>query len=118
MTTHTTSPITNSSESTSGTTYVQHQVTVKGYPSPQSGGKKRQCRKCKKSHKMCHCGSKSMRKRRRSRSSKKGGFLQQALVPFGLFSLQKRTQKRRSAKAHGKSHKKYRSSRRSRSSRR
>ena len=104
------SPDSHTAESTSATTYGENQVALKGLPQPQSGGKKRQCRKCKKSHKMCHCGSKSMRKRRRSRSSKKGGFLQQALVPFGLFALQRRTNKKRSSKAHGKSHKKHRTS--------
>lgn len=113
MTTHSQqSSDAHTTESTSGTTYVQNQVALKDLPQPQAGGKKRNCRKCKKSHKKCHCGSKTMRKRRhsRSRSSKKGGFLQKALVPFGLFALQRRTHKRRSNKAHGKSHKKHRTS--------
>lgn len=117
MTTHSQqSPDAHTTESTSGTTYVQNQVKLHNLPEPQpqAGGKKRNCRKCKKSHKKCHCGSKTMRKRRhsrsRSRSSKKGGFLQKALVPFGLFALQRRTHKRRSNKARGKSHKKHRTS--------
>ena len=115
MTTHSQqSPDADTTESTSGTTYVENQVALNKLPTPQVGGKKRNCRKCKKSHKKCHCGSKTMRKRRhsrsRSRSSKKGGFLQKALVPFGLFALQRRTHKRRSNKAHGKSHKKHRTS--------
>jgi hypothetical protein len=112
------SPDSHTAESTSATTYGENQVALKGLPQPQAGGKKHHCHKCKKSHKKGHCGSKTMRKRRhsrshsrsRSRSSKKGGFLQQALVPFGLFALQRRTNKKRSSKAHGKSHKKHRTS--------
>jgi hypothetical protein len=99
------SPATHSSESTSGTTYVQQQVAEKGLPQPQAGGKKSY-----KKHR--RGGSKSMRKGKRS--SKKGGFLQKALVPFGLFALQKRTQKRRSGKAHKKYHKKTKGSKKSR----
>lgn len=121
MTTHSQqSPDAHTTESTSGTTYGENQVALNRLPTPtrqpQAGGKKHKCHKCKKSHKKCHCGSKTMRKRRhsrshsRSRSSKKGGFLQQALVPFGLFALQRRTHKRRSNKARGKSHKKHRTS--------
>jgi hypothetical protein len=49
---------------------------------------------------------------------RKGGFLGQAVVPFGLFALQKRTQHRRGSKSAKKSRYARRSKRNRRSGRR
>jgi hypothetical protein len=49
---------------------------------------------------------------------RKGGFLGQAVVPFGLFALQKRTQNRRGSKSAKKSRYARRSKRNRRSKRR
>lgn len=102
---------------TDGAQYVGCQVAEKGWPMPQSGGKRsksKKCSTCGKARGSKHsCMSKMTRNRRRSR---KGGFIQQAMVPFGLFALQKHTQRKRSNKAHGKS-KKSKQSRKSKKSR-
>jgi hypothetical protein len=106
---------------TDGAQYVGCQVAEKGWPMPQSGGKRskyKHCSKCGKVRSSKHsCMTKMTRNRSRTR---KGGFIQQAMVPFGLFALQKRTEKRtqrkRSNKARGKS-KKSKKSKRSKTSR-
>ena len=102
---------------TDGAQYGVCQTEARGWPGPQLGGRKRskkgktmrkrsrcpkKCSKrCSKKCK-CHChrGGKSASRRR------KGGFLTQAAVPFGLFAAQKRTQ-RKHAHAHGRKHKSY-----------
>lgn len=85
---------------TDGSQYVGCQVAARGWPTPQymSGGKRK--RKV----------SRRRRKSRGKRAKKAGSLVGNAIVPFGLFALQKRTQ-RRHGHAHGKPHKK-RSSRR------
>lgn len=104
---------------TDGAQYGVCQTEARGWPMPQymSGGRKRSkksktmrkrsrcCKKCsKKCSKKCRCkchrGGMSASRRR------KGGFLTQAIVPFGLFAAQKRTQ-RKHAHAHGRKHKSY-----------
>lgn len=94
---------TNGCSYTDGPQYVGCQVAEKGWPMPsQSGGKRSKsklCKSCGKRHQY-GCAKKSMRKGSRNR---KGGFLGQAIVPFGLFALQKRTQRRRDQKFYGKS---------------
>jgi len=113
---------------TDGPQYVGCQVAERGWPMPQGGGgkrsKSRTCTRCgyancgcKNCRCMCcrkrrqkGCGNKSMRK--------KGGFLGQAIVPFGLFALQKRTQNRRGSKFSKKSRNARRSRRNRRSGRR
>lgn len=113
--------------------YGVQQVVSKDWPMPsQSGGKRKHsaygicpmCGKRHSSHTACHnggrrrrtsgtchkCGRRHQKGCSSSRRNKKGGFVQQAMVPFGLFALQKRTQGR-----HGRGNK---SSRKSRSSRR
>ena len=114
---------------TDGAQYVGCQVAAKGWPSPSGmlGGKKSSaCRICK--HRICKCQSSKRRdvkrggcgcvltggksNKRHSSRGKKGGFMglvNEAIVPFGLFALQKRTQKRVSAKRSvGKYRKSYR----------
>ena len=88
---------------TDGPQYVGCQVAAKGWPTPQymSGGKRK--RKL----------SRKRRKSRGKRAKRAGSLVGNALVPFGLFAAQKRTQ-RRHGHHHGKSHKKRRSSRRRR----
>jgi hypothetical protein len=105
---------------TDGAQYGVCETEARGWPMPQymSGGRKRskkgktmrkrsRCsKKCskrcsKKCKCKCHRGGKSASRRR------KGGFLTQAAVPFGLFAAQKRTQ-RKHAHAHGRKHKSYR----------
>ena len=53
-----------------------------------------------------------------TKRGRKGGFLSQAVVPFGLFALQKRTQNRRGSKSAKKSRHARRSRRNRRSGRR
>lgn len=119
---------------TDGAQYVGCQVAARGWPSPSgmSGGKKAKlCRVCKSTPCTCKrrnksrsvkrggCGCNSMlggksRKRGKSRG-KKGGFMglvNEAIVPFGLFALQKRSQKRLSLKGGSKKSRKSRKSRR------
>jgi len=87
---------------TDGPQYVGCQVGQRGWPTPQymSGGK----RKRKASRR---------RKTKGKRGKKAGSLVGNAIVPFGLFASQKRTQ-RRHGHAHGKSHKKKRRSSRRR----
>ena len=102
---------------TDGPQYVGCQVAEKGWPMPQGGGgkrsKSRKCSRCGKKRHQKGCSKKSMSSKR-GRRGRKGGFLSQAVVPFGLFALQKRTQNKRG----GKSAKKSRHARRSRRNRR
>lgn len=101
----------NSSSYSDAASYGVQEVTAKGWPMPsQNGGKRKHttngmCKLCKKRHqKGCSC---------KGRRTKKGGFVH-AIVPFGLFALQKRTQGK-----HGhKSAKNAKSFRRSRKNRR
>ena len=91
---------------TDGAQYVGCQVAAKGWPQPQNMGGGRGSRKCKRcKRKSCHC--------KKRKSSKKGGFIGKAAVPFGLLAALKHTQKRKSKKG-GKKSKKYRKSRKSR----
>ena len=93
---------------TDGASYTECQVAAKGWPMPgQAGGKRSKARKCASCGKS-HMG-KSCKSRRSGSRKKKGGFFTTAIVPFGLFSLQKRTQRRT---AH-KSDRKHKSSRKS-----
>ncbi len=102
---------------TDGPQYVGCQVAERGWPMPQGGGgkrsKSRKCTKCGKRHQK-GCSKKTMGGKRR----RKGGFLGQAVVPFGLFALQKRTQNRRGSKSAKKSRYARRSRRNRRSGRR
>ena len=102
---------------TDGPQYVGCQVAERGWPMPQGGGgkrsKSRKCSKCGKRHQK-GCSKKTMGGKRR----RKGGFLGQAVVPFGLFALQKRTQNRRGSKSAKKSRYARRSRRNRRSGRR
>jgi hypothetical protein len=106
------SPTVNSSSYSDGASYGVQEVLAKGWPMPsQNGGKRKHttngmCKLCGKRHqKGCSC---------KGRRTKKGGFVQEAIVPFGLFALQKRTQGKRG----GKSSKRTKSVRRSRKNRR
>lgn len=98
---------------TDGAQYVGCQVAEKGWPMPQGGGGKKstskKCTKCGKRHQK-GCAKKSMRK--------KGGFLGKAIVPFGLFALQKRSQRRNRSKSSKKSKYARRSKKNKRSKRR
>ena len=101
---------------TDGAQYVGCQVAEKGWPMPQSGGKRsksKHCSKCGKSH--CSKHSSMTRNRRRTR---KGGFVQQAMVPFGLFALKKRREKRTYRKRSNKTHGSTKKSKKSRKFRR
>jgi len=131
-------PVSGGCNYTDGAQYVGCQVAARGWPSPNgmSGGKKfKLCRACMSTPCSCSprktnrrvkrggCGCNMMnggKSRKRSRSrGKKGGFMglvKEAIVPFGLFALQKRSQKRLSSK--GGSGKFRRSSRQTRKSRR
>lgn len=101
---------------TDGPQYVGCQVAERGWPMPQGGGgkrsKSRKCTRCGKRHQK-GCSKKSTSKRDR-----KGGFLSQAVVPFGIFALQKRTQNRRGSKSSKKSRYARRSKKNRRSGRR
>jgi len=115
---------TNGCSYTDGPQYVGCQVAEKGWPMPsQSGGKRsksKTCKSCGKRHQN-GCAKKSMRKGKgkgKGTKNRKGGFLGQAIVPFGLFALQKRTQRRRDQKKYGGKSGKNRSYRKNRSSRR
>ena len=103
---------------TDGPQYVGCQVAEKGWPMPQGGGgkrsKSRKCSRCGKKRHQKGCSKKSMGGKR----GRKGGFLGQAVVPFGLFALQKRTQNRRGSKSAKKSRYARRSKRNRRSKRR
>ena len=106
---------------TDGAQYGVCQTEARGWPMPQymSGGRKRS-KKGKTMRKSCRCSRKGSRKGRCSKKCKckchrggksasrrrKGGFLTQAAVPFGLFAAQKRTQ-RKHAHSHGNTHKSY-----------
>lgn len=107
------SPIVNSSSYSDAASYGVQEVTAKGWPMPsQAGGKRNHttngiCKLCKKRHqKGCSC---------KGRRTKKGGFMNEAIVPFGLFALQKRTQGKRGHKSarHAKSFRRSRKNRRS-----
>ena len=106
---------------TDGPQYVGCQVAEKGWPMPQGGGgkraKSRKCSRCGKKRHQKGCSKKSMGGKR-SKRGRKGGFLSQAVVPFGLFALQKRTQNRRGSKSAKKSRYARRSKRNRRSKRR
>ncbi len=106
------SSMVNSSSYSDAASYGVQEVTAKGWPMPsQAGGKRKHttngiCKLCKKRHqKGCSC---------KGRRTKKGGFVQEAIVPSGIFALQKRTQGKRG----GKSSKRAKSVRRSRKNRR
>jgi hypothetical protein len=107
------SPIVNSSSYSDAASYGVQEVTARGWPMPsQAGGKRKHttngiCKLCKKRHqKGCSC---------KGRRTKKGGFMNEAIVPFGLFALQKRTQGKRGHKSakHAKSFRRSRKNRRS-----
>ena len=115
----------------SGASYVVGQVAQKGWPGPNSamsGGKRRK-RKGNKTAKRrsgkrmkggdCGCsspvpftgGKKSRRsaKRRSAKRGKYGGFmgvLKEAIVPFSLYALQKRSQRKTSMPKRSKTYKK------------
>jgi len=78
---------------TDGPQYVGCQVAAKQWPTPQymAGGKKKR-----------HVSKKNSKSKRAKRA---GNLIANALVPFGLFAAQKRTQ-RRHGHGHGKPHKK------------
>ena len=104
---------TSSCSYTDGAKYVGCQVAERGWPQPQymtGGGRKRtrknktmkKSRKSRKSRKCHKCHRKTCKcKKTRGR---KGGFLQNAIVPFGLLALHKRTQ-RKHKHSHGRKHK-------------
>ena len=109
---------TSSCSYTDGAKYVGCQVAERGLPQPQymTGGRKRsrknktmkksnKSRKYRKSNKSRKCnkckGKRCLCKKTRVR---KGGFLQNAIVPFGLLALHKKTQKRHKH-SHGRKHK-------------
>lgn len=107
------SPTVNSSSYSDAASYGVQEVTARGWPMPsQNGGKRKHttngiCKLCKKRHqKGCSC---------KGRRTKKGGFVNEAIVPFGLFALQKRTQGKRGHKSskHAKSFRRSRKNRRS-----
>jgi hypothetical protein len=107
------SPTVNSSSYSDGASYGVQEVIAKGWPMPsQNGGKRKHttngiCKLCKKRHqKGCSC---------KGRRTKKGGFVNEAIVPFGLFALQKRTQGKRGHKS-AKNAKSFRRSRKNRRS--
>ena len=106
---------------TDGPQYVGCQVAERGWPMPQGGGgkrsKSRKCSRCGKKRHQKGCSKKSMGGKR-SKRGRKGGFLSQAVVQFGLFALQKRTQNRRGSKSAKKSLYARRSKRNRRSKRR
>ena len=130
MTNH--SPVQSSCNANgSGASYVVGQVSEKGWPGPNSamsGGKRRK-RKGSKTTKRrsgkrmkggnCGCsspapftgGKKSRRtvKRRSAKRGKYGGFmgiLKEAIVPFGIYTLQKRSQRKTSMPRRSKTYKK------------
>ena len=74
-------------------------------PGVKNGGGKRRLSRKNKSGK----SKKTLRKNRRTRRKNKGGFMggiiEQAIVPFGLFALQKKMQNRKGAKSTKKSKK-------------
>lgn len=99
------SPSSSGCSYTDGPQYVGCQVQSRGWPTPQymSGGKRKR---------------RVSRRRRKSaskRAKRAGGLVGNAIVPFGLFAAQKRTQ-RRHGHAYGKPH--YRKSFKSRRQRR
>jgi hypothetical protein len=113
---------TSSCSYTDGAKYVGCQVAERGLPQPQymTGGRKRtrknktmkhfgKSKKCHKCHrktckcKKCHKCHRKTCKCKKTRG-RKGGFLQNAIVPFGLLALHKRTQ-RRHKHSHGRKHK-------------
>lgn len=90
-----------SSGSPSGHAYVQNQVAAKGWPSGEMTGggrrKKRRMSKSKKGGFSCYKKShkkKSARRRKKGGMSGVGGVVREALVPFGLYALTKRQQRR------------------------
>jgi len=95
---------------TDGPQYVGCQVAEKGWPMPQAGGRttrvNRKCPQCGKRHQN-GCAKKSMR----NKKNKKGGFLGRAIVPFGIFALQKRSQRRHRHK-HSNKNRRYRKTQR------
>lgn len=113
---------------TDGPQYVGCQVAERGWPMPQGGGGKRykyrKCTTCGYANCGCkNCRCTCCRKRRQKGSAKKsmrkkGGFLGKAAVPFGLFALQKRSQRRNGSKYSKKSRYARRSRRFRRSKRR
>ena len=103
---------TSSCSYTDGAKYVGCQVAERGLPQPQymTGGRKRtrknksmkksrKSRKCNKCNK-CHKKTYKCKKTR----CRKGGFLQNAIVPFGLLALHKRNQKKHK-RSHTRKHK-------------
>lgn len=119
-------PVVQQSNSGSGVGYVEKQVAERGWPMPNAsmlGGKRhtkhaRRSRKhvSKKSVKRggCGCGLIGGKKSRGKKSmgrGKKGGFMgliKEAIVPFGLYALQKRTQRKHHAVSGNKKFKSYR----------
>jgi len=89
-----------SSGSPSGHAYVQSQVAAKGWPSGNMTGggrrKKRRMSKSKKGGSSCYKPhkKKSARRRKKGGMSGVGGVVREALVPFGLYALTKRQQRR------------------------
>lgn len=107
------SPTINSSSYSDAASYGVQEVIARGWPMPMhSGGKRKHatngiCKLCGKRHKKgCSC---------KGRRTKKGGFVHKAIVPFGLFALQKRTQGKRGHKSSKRS-KSFRLSRKNRRS--
>ena len=87
---------TSSCSYTDGAKYVGCQVAERNWPQPQymTGGRKHPRKnKTMKRTKKCHKCHKKTCKCKKTRG-KKGGILQNAIVPFGLLALHKRTQKR------------------------
>ena len=110
----------------SGASYVVGKVAEKGWPGPNSAmsGGKRHKRKGKKTAKRrsgkrmkggdCGCSSPvpftgGKKSRRSAKRSKHGGFmgmLKEAIVPFTLYKLQKRSQRKTSMPRRSKTYKK------------
>jgi len=103
-------PVVHQSGMGSGVGYVERQVAERGWPMPNAsmlGGKRRTKYHARRSRKHmskqsvkrgggCGCGLIGGKKRRMGRG-KTGGFLgllKEAIVPYGLFALQKRSQRK------------------------
>lgn len=110
----------------SGVGYVEKQVAERGWPMPSSSmlGGKRRTKHARRSRKHvgkrsvkrggCGCGLIGGKKSRGKKSmgrGKKGGFMgmiKEAIVPFGLYALQKRSQRNHRAVSGNKKFKSYR----------
>lgn len=119
-------PVVQQSSTGSGTSYVEKQVAERGWPMPNASmmGGKRHTKHGRRSRKHvgkrsvkrggCGCGlvgGKKSRGKKSSRRGKKGGFMgliKEAIVPFGIYALQKRSQRKHRAVSGSKKTKSYR----------